>query len=70
MNKNFALPSPQDIERNDGTPEKPYYMSTDLKKILGYLNDKEEEDERRLRQLDGGNNSSENGSPAASSKLE
>ena len=30
----------EDIERNDGTPEKPYYMSKDLKKILGYMDDK------------------------------
>ena len=27
----------EDIERNDGSPEKPYYMSKDLKKILGYM---------------------------------
>lgn len=27
----------EDIERNDGSPEKPYYMSRDLKKILGYM---------------------------------
>jgi choline transporter-like protein 2/4/5 len=24
----------EDIERNDGSPEKPYYMSDSLKKIL------------------------------------
>ncbi len=30
----------QDIERNDGTPEKPYFMSKDLKKILGYMESK------------------------------
>lgn len=30
----------EDIERNDGSEEKPYYMSKDLKKILGYMEDK------------------------------
>ena len=30
----------QDIEVNDGTPEKPYFMSRDLKKILGYMESK------------------------------
>jgi hypothetical protein len=27
----------EDIERNDGTAEKPYYMSKDLRQILGYM---------------------------------
>ena len=27
----------EDLERNDGTPEKPYYMSKNLRKILGKL---------------------------------
>ena len=30
----------QDIERNDGSSEKPYYMSKDLKKILDLKNEK------------------------------
>ena len=30
----------EDIERNDGSASKPYYMSKDLKKILGYMEDK------------------------------
>merc|ERR1712083_1279683 len=30
----------EDIERNDGTPEKPYFMSKDLRKILGYMENK------------------------------
>lgn len=30
----------EDIERNDGSAEKPYFMSKDLKKILGYMDDK------------------------------
>ncbi|XP_040581973.1 choline transporter-like protein 2 [Lepeophtheirus salmonis] len=30
----------EDIERHDGTPEKPYYMSKNLKKILGYSKSK------------------------------
>ena len=29
----------QDIERNDGSSEKPYYMSKDLKKILDLKNE-------------------------------
>eukprot|EP00095_Tigriopus_kingsejongensis_P005861 maker-scaffold38_size502422-snap-gene-1.13 protein:Tk05861 transcript:maker-scaffold38_size502422-snap-gene-1.13-mRNA-1 annotation:"hypothetical protein DAPPUDRAFT_305570" len=29
----------EDIERNDGSAEKPYYMSKDLRKILSYVND-------------------------------
>ncbi|XP_061169653.1 choline transporter-like protein 2 isoform X2 [Saccostrea echinata] len=28
----------EDLERNDGSPEKPYYMSKDLRKILGKKN--------------------------------
>eukprot|EP00096_Caligus_rogercresseyi_P004667 TRINITY_DN1904_c0_g1_i1.p1 TRINITY_DN1904_c0_g1~~TRINITY_DN1904_c0_g1_i1.p1 ORF type:complete len:728 (-),score=193.72 TRINITY_DN1904_c0_g1_i1:194-2377(-) len=31
----------EDIERHDGTPEKPYYMSKRLKKILGYSKTKQ-----------------------------
>ena len=31
----------EDLERNDGTPEKPYYMSKDLMAILGKKNKKE-----------------------------
>ena len=27
----------EDLERNDGTPEKPYYMSKSLRKILGKM---------------------------------
>lgn len=30
--------SVEDIERNDGSPEKPYYMSDSLKKILDKQN--------------------------------
>lgn len=30
--------SVEDIERNDGSPEKPYYMSDSLKKILNKQN--------------------------------
>ena len=30
----------EDIERNDGSPEKPYFMSKDLRKILGKFEDK------------------------------
>jgi len=28
----------EDLERNDGTPEKPYFMSKELMKILGKKN--------------------------------
>ncbi|XP_057289899.1 choline transporter-like protein 4 isoform X1 [Hydractinia symbiolongicarpus] len=35
----------EDCERHDGSPEKPYYMSKKLKKILGKKNKKTEEDE-------------------------
>jgi len=31
----------EDIERNDGSASKPYYMSKDLKQILGYMEDKD-----------------------------
>ena len=27
----------EDLERNDGTPEKPYYMSKSMRKILGKM---------------------------------
>ena len=30
----------KDIERNDGSANKPYFMSSDLKKILGYMEQK------------------------------
>ena len=30
----------EDIERNDGSDEKPYFMSKDLRKILGYMEPK------------------------------
>ncbi len=30
----------EDLERHDGTPEKPYYMSKDLMKIVGKKNKK------------------------------
>ena len=30
----------QDIDRNDGSAEKPYYMSRDLRKILGKMENK------------------------------
>lgn len=30
--------SVEDLERHDGTPEKPYYMSKELMKILGKKN--------------------------------
>ena len=30
----------EDIERNDGSEEKPYFMSKDLRKILGYMENK------------------------------
>ena len=32
------------MERNDGSAEKPYFMSRDLKKVLGYIEDEEEEE--------------------------
>jgi len=35
----------EDCERHDGTPEKPYYMSKKLSKILGKKNKKVEEDD-------------------------
>ena len=30
----------EDLERNDGSPEKPYYMSKDLKRIVHKKNEK------------------------------
>lgn len=35
----------EDSERNDGSPEKPYYMSKSLKKILGKKNKKESDED-------------------------
>lgn len=35
----------EDSERNDGTPEKPYYMSKSLKKIIGKKNKKASDSE-------------------------
>jgi len=37
----------QDIERNDGSEEKPYFMSRDLHKIMGYMEDKDGEEEHK-----------------------
>lgn len=34
----FGSISVEDCERNDGTPEKPYFMSKQLMKILGKRN--------------------------------
>ena len=34
----------EDCERHDGSPEKPYYMSKKLRKILGKKNKVEEDD--------------------------
>jgi len=34
----FTLTLVEDLERHDGTPEKPYYMSKDLMNILGKKN--------------------------------
>lgn len=30
----FGIPKGEDLERNDGTPERPYYMSSALSEIL------------------------------------
>lgn len=35
----------QDIERNDGSPEKPYFMSKDLLRILDYTNKEQQQKE-------------------------
>lgn len=37
----------EDLERNDGSAEKPYYMSKDLMKILGKKNVKRDKDKNR-----------------------
>ncbi|XP_035683618.1 choline transporter-like protein 4 isoform X3 [Branchiostoma floridae] len=37
----------EDLERNDGSPEKPYYMSKELMSILGKKNRKEGEKEKK-----------------------
>ena len=34
----------EDLERHDGSPEKPYYMSKDLMKIVGKKNKKKKHD--------------------------
>jgi solute carrier family 44 (choline transporter-like protein), member 2/4/5 len=33
----------EDLERNDGSPEKPYYMNKELLRILGKKNEKYKE---------------------------
>ena len=35
----------EDLERNDGSPEKPYYMSKELKEILGKKNVKPDKED-------------------------
>ena len=34
----------EDLERNDGTPQKPYFMSKSLMKLLGKKNRKQKRD--------------------------
>ena len=34
----------EDLERHDGSPEKPYYMSKDLMNIVGKKNKKQKHD--------------------------
>ena len=41
----FLLHTVEDSERNDGTPEKPYYMNKSLRKILGKKNKKASDSE-------------------------
>ena len=42
----------EDMERNDGTPEKPYFMSRALQKIVGKMQKfKVEEEQLRLKQM-------------------
>jgi len=40
----FCTNSVEDEERNDGSADKPYYMSSDLKGILGKKNKSDETD--------------------------
>ena len=40
-----CLFSVEDLERNDGSPEKPYYMSKELKEILGKKNVKPDKED-------------------------
>lgn len=42
--------SVEDLERNDGSPDRPYYMSKSLLKILGKKNDAPPGDKRKTRQ--------------------
>ena len=41
----FLLYTVEDSERNDGSPEKPYYMSKPLRKIIGKKNKKNSDSE-------------------------
>lgn len=42
----------EDMERNDGTPEKPYFMSRGLQKIVGKMQKfNVEKEEHRLEQV-------------------
>ena len=38
-----SMVSPQDLEMNDGSAEKPYYMSADMMRILSVKNKAKEE---------------------------
>ena len=42
---NVSYLSVEDSERHDGSPEKPYYMSKSLKKILGKKNKRSDDDD-------------------------
>jgi choline transporter-like protein 2/4/5 len=42
---NFLSTLVEDLERNDGSEEKPYYMSKKLKKILGKKNKRNSDSE-------------------------
>ena len=45
----FFLFSVEDLEMNDGSAEKPYFMSKELMKILGKKNKKEKENSNLLK---------------------
>ena len=41
----------EDLERNDGSVEKPYYMNKELKEILGKKNDKPPTDNEKTSKV-------------------
>jgi len=55
----------EDVERNDGSQEKPYFMSRDLHKVMRFAEEEQEEDET---EDDGKKGQSGTGQPSPESR--